>query len=115
MAHIYECANAVGDAIGDVDPVAEADVYLAYGRDLQAEEILKEAMRSSPELVAVMGRAVDTFDEDRARAVAATFARNRTWRETTPGSLNTVCLRRRHPSQPVPADHGRRPRRPSWR
>ena len=32
------------DAIGDVDPVAEADVYLAYGRDLQAEEILKEAM-----------------------------------------------------------------------
>jgi pilus assembly protein FimV len=36
------------DAIGDVDPVAEADVYLAYGRDLQAEEILKEAMRSSP-------------------------------------------------------------------
>jgi Tfp pilus assembly protein FimV len=36
------------DAIGDVDPVAEADVYLAYGRDLQAEEILKEAMRSNP-------------------------------------------------------------------
>jgi hypothetical protein len=34
------------DAIGDVDPVAEADVYLAYGRDLQAEEILKEAMRA---------------------------------------------------------------------
>ena len=26
---------------GDVDPVAEADVYLAYGRDLQAEEILR--------------------------------------------------------------------------
>jgi pilus assembly protein FimV len=33
----------------DVDPVAEADVYLAYGRDLQAEEILKEALRSQPE------------------------------------------------------------------
>ena len=33
------------DAGGDVDPVAEADVYLAYGRDLQAEEILKEAIR----------------------------------------------------------------------
>jgi pilus assembly protein FimV len=38
------------DAIGDVDPVAEADVYLAYGRDLQAEENLKEAMRSHPGL-----------------------------------------------------------------
>ena len=36
------------DAAGDVDPVAEADVYLAYGRDLQAEEILKEALRINP-------------------------------------------------------------------
>ena len=36
------------DAGGDVDPVAEADVYLAYGRDLQAEEILKEAVRHNP-------------------------------------------------------------------
>ena len=41
------------DAIGDVDPVAEADVYLAYGRDLQAEEILKEAMHSSPQRLPV--------------------------------------------------------------
>ncbi len=28
----------------DVDPIAEAEVYMAYGRDAQAEEILKEAM-----------------------------------------------------------------------
>ena len=28
----------------EVDPVAEAEVYIAYGRDSQAEEILKEAM-----------------------------------------------------------------------
>lgn len=41
------------DAGGDVDPVAEADVYLAYGRDLQAEEILKEAVRHSPTRVSV--------------------------------------------------------------
>ena len=33
----------------EVDPVAEADVYIAYGRDAQAEEILKEALRSHPE------------------------------------------------------------------
>jgi len=31
-------------ALSDVDPVAEADVYLAYGRDRQAEEILREAL-----------------------------------------------------------------------
>jgi hypothetical protein len=36
------------DAADDVDPVAEADVYLAYGRDLQAEEILKEACAPTP-------------------------------------------------------------------
>lgn len=41
------------DAAGDVDPVAEADVYLAYGRDLQAEEILKEALRTNPARVAI--------------------------------------------------------------
>ena len=28
----------------EIDPVAEADVYMAYGRDAQAEEILKEAL-----------------------------------------------------------------------
>lgn len=28
----------------EVDPLAEAEVYLAYGRDTQAEEILKEAL-----------------------------------------------------------------------
>lgn len=41
------------DGGGDVDPVAEADVYLAYGRDVQAEEILKEALRSQPERLSV--------------------------------------------------------------
>ncbi len=32
----------------EVDPVAEAEVYLAYGRDEQAEEILKEAIVKEP-------------------------------------------------------------------
>lgn len=33
----------------EVDPVAEADVYIAYGRDGQAEDILKEALRIHPD------------------------------------------------------------------
>src|SRR4029453_1491360 len=33
----------------EVDPVAEADVYIAYGREEQAEEILKEALRLQPD------------------------------------------------------------------
>jgi len=33
----------------DVDPIAEAEVYMAYGRDAQAEEILKEAISKNPD------------------------------------------------------------------
>ena len=53
------------DAIGDVDPVAEADVYLAYGRDLQAEEILKEAMRANPERMAIRAKLLEVYAKRR--------------------------------------------------
>lgn len=49
------------DAAGDVDPVAEADVYLAYGRDLQAEEILKEALRSNPSRTAIHAKLLEIY------------------------------------------------------
>ena len=49
------------DAAGDVDPVAEADVYLAYGRDLQAEEILLEALRTTPQRVAVHAKLLEIY------------------------------------------------------
>jgi len=53
------------DAIGDVDPVAEADVYLAYGRDLQAEEILKEAMRGNPDRMAIRTKLLEVYAKRR--------------------------------------------------
>jgi pilus assembly protein FimV len=53
------------DAAGDVDPVAEADVYLAYGRDLQAEEILKEALRTSPSRVAIHAKLMEIYAKRR--------------------------------------------------
>jgi len=53
------------DAIGDVDPVAEADVYLAYCRDLQAEEILKEAMRSNPDRLAIRSKLLEVYAKRR--------------------------------------------------
>lgn len=42
--------QAGGDMIdtSDVDPISEADVYMAYGRDAQAEEILKDAIGKEP-------------------------------------------------------------------
>ena len=53
------------DAAGDVDPVAEADVYLAYGRDLQAEEILKEALRTNPSRVAIHAKLMEIYAKRR--------------------------------------------------
>lgn len=42
--------NSDGSMIdtNDVDPIAEAEVYMAYGRDAQAEEILKDAILKEP-------------------------------------------------------------------
>jgi pilus assembly protein FimV len=53
------------DAADDVDPVAEADVYLAYGRDLQAEEILKEAVRTNPSRLAIHTKLMEIFAKRR--------------------------------------------------
>lgn len=62
------------DAAGDVDPVAEADVYLAYGRDAQAEEILKEAARLHPERVAVHSKLLDIYAKRGDRAAMEAVA-----------------------------------------
>ena len=53
------------DAADDVDPVAEADVYLAYGRDLQAEEILKEALRTHAGRIAIHQKLLDIYAKRR--------------------------------------------------
>lgn len=49
------------DASGDVDPVAEADVYLAYGRDEQAEDILKEALHTHPGRPAIHAKLLEIY------------------------------------------------------
>lgn len=41
------------NSVPDVDPIAEADVYLAYRRDSSAEEILKDAMVANPTRLAI--------------------------------------------------------------
>jgi pilus assembly protein FimV len=53
------------DAADGVDPVAEADVYLAYGRDLQAEEILRDALHGSPERIAIYQKLLEIFAKRR--------------------------------------------------
>jgi pilus assembly protein FimV len=45
----------------EVDPIAEADVYMAYGRDAQAEEILKEALQKDSSRIAVHGKLLEIY------------------------------------------------------
>ncbi|GAB1385683.1 hypothetical protein MASR1M59_08310 [Melaminivora sp.] len=59
---------------GDVDPVAEADVYLAYGRDLQAEEILKEAQRHYPDRVSIPAKLAEIYAKRQDRLALEAIA-----------------------------------------
>lgn len=45
----------------EVDPVAEADVYMAYGRDAQAEEILLEAKQKDPKRHAIHVKLLEIY------------------------------------------------------
>lgn len=45
----------------EVDPIAEADVYIAYGRDAQAEEILKEALKTLPDRHAIRVKLLEIY------------------------------------------------------
>jgi pilus assembly protein FimV len=45
----------------EVDPIAEADVYMAYGRDAQAEEILKESLAKDPSRTAVHAKLLEIY------------------------------------------------------
>jgi len=54
-------STAGGVDADDVDPIAEADVYMAYGRDAQAEEILREALQRDPNRLAVHAKLLEIY------------------------------------------------------
>jgi pilus assembly protein FimV len=45
----------------EVDPIAEADVYMAYGRDAQAEEILREALQKDDKRTPVHAKLLEIY------------------------------------------------------
>ena len=63
------------DAVDDVDPVAEADVYLAYGRDIQAEEILKDALLTNPGRLAIHHKLLEIYAKRRDAQAFESIAR----------------------------------------
>ncbi|MGB7423009.1 MAG: FimV/HubP family polar landmark protein, partial [Comamonas sp.] len=63
------------DQIGDVDPVAEADVYLAYGKDPEAEAILKEAALQHPEQIPIVAKLAEIYAKRQDRVAFESMAR----------------------------------------
>ena len=51
------------DADEGVDPVAEADVYMAYGRDAQAEEILLDALKTDSSRPAIFLKLLEIYEQ----------------------------------------------------
>jgi pilus assembly protein FimV len=53
---------ATGKGAGEeIDPIAEADVYMAYGRDAQAEEILKDALGKDSSRQAIRVKLLEVY------------------------------------------------------
>ncbi len=66
LAAVKGDAKGAGKA-GDVDAIAEADVYIAYGRDEQAEEILRDALREQPQRHALRVKLLEIYASRRDR------------------------------------------------
>ncbi len=58
----------------DVDPIAEADLYIAYGRHEQAEEILRDALREQPERDAIRVKLLEIYAQRKDRAQFGSLA-----------------------------------------
>lgn len=58
----------------ELDPVAEAEVYLAYGKDEPAEEILREGLAQDPKRVAIHVKLAEIYAARRDTANFAVYA-----------------------------------------
>ena len=53
--------SSLQDETGEVDPVSEADVYIAYGRYQQAQELLRQALERDPDRLALKHKLLEVF------------------------------------------------------
>jgi pilus assembly protein FimV len=81
----------------DVDPIAEAEVYMAYGRDAQAEEILKEAVGKNPDRHEIRVKLLEIYA---ARRNTSAF-------ETVAGDLYAALGSKPHPLWDKACEMGR--------
>ncbi len=72
----------------EVDPIAEADLFLSFGRDAQAEEVLKDALNTKPGDVPVTLKLLSIYANRKDANAFLTYARRvqesgdeATWKE----------------------------------
>ena len=66
LGDFSESASLIAEE--NVDPVAEADVLLAYGRDKQAEEILLEGLKTDPQNSAIHLKLLEVYAQRKDEA-----------------------------------------------
>jgi Tfp pilus assembly protein FimV len=73
---LTDFAHSAGSVMDthDVDPIAEAEVYMAYGRDAQAEEILKDAIAKEPKRYALHLKLLEIYAGRKDTAAFETIA-----------------------------------------
>ena len=64
---VYSDTDAVVQA-DEVDPLAEADVYIAYGRNEQAEEVLLDGIASSPDRIDIKQKLLSLYHKSKNQA-----------------------------------------------
>ncbi|MGZ8256860.1 MAG: FimV/HubP family polar landmark protein, partial [Gallionella sp.] len=56
------------DSTQDDDPISEADLFLSFGRDAQAEDILKEALQATPNNEAIQLKLLEIYAKTQNKA-----------------------------------------------
>ncbi|WP_221064055.1 FimV/HubP family polar landmark protein [Methylomagnum ishizawai] len=67
--------DALGSETDEVDPVSEADVYLAYGRYKQAEELIRHAIQQHPDRDECKLKLLEIYYATENRAAFESYAR----------------------------------------
>lgn len=66
--------DALGSETDDVDPISEADVYLAYGRYKQAEELIRHAITQYPDRDECKLKLLEIYQATENRAAFESYA-----------------------------------------
>ena len=90
----------------ELDPLAEADVYLAYGKDEPAEEILREGLAQDPKRVAIHLKLAEIYA---ARQDSTKFAICAHQVQALAGSESTAWAQIQALGQSIEADNPRHP------